>query len=464
MRLRDKLILIGIALLTAFAVAVLVWPAFGEWLDRDKFRLGLDLEGGAHLVYEADLSQAEDEEEAMKGVINVLERRINTYGVSEPVIQRMGADRLLVQLPGIDDIDEAKQLIGETALIRFKEIELDEMGNLALDEEGQAVWIPATGTITVINEKGEEEEVEKEITSQYFEGKVNAGLNPNNNAPEIYFDWDDEGSELFLEITTRLSLRREGSPERGLGIFLGDEYVSSPQVKGPIEGNGVITGMSLDGARDLAELLNAGRIPVPLLTIEEHDVSPTLGSDFIDWSAKAGVIGLALIILFLILYYRLPGVVAGLALVIYATLVLAVFQLIPITLTLAGIAGFILSIGMAVDANVLIFERMKEEMRRGRTLRASIEVGFNRAWPAIRDSNVSTFITCGILYWMGETLAVPSVKGFALTLFIGVAISMFSAIVITRTFLRLLGGAKLIGKNRFFVPANTGLMTSGEGR
>ncbi len=195
-------------------------------------------------------------------------------------------------------------------------------------------------------------------------------------------------------------------------------------------------------------------MPVPLERIYAKTVSAALGVEFIEWSILAGVIGLALVILFMILYYRLPGVVAGLALLIYVVLVLAVFHLIPITLTLAGIAGFILSIGMAVDANVLIFERMKEELRTGRTLRAAIDVGFNRAWPAIRDSNVSTFIICGILFWMGRTLGVPPVMGFSLTLFIGVAISMFSAIVITRMFLRLLGRTAAVRKLSLFVPAD----------
>ncbi|PIU57619.1 MAG: protein translocase subunit SecD [Chloroflexi bacterium CG07_land_8_20_14_0_80_51_10] len=448
MRRRDKLTLLGIIILTAFAVASLTWPALGKWLDREEIRLGLDLQGGAHLVYEADLSEAENPEEAMKGVIAVIEKRINAYGVSEPLIQQMRDDRLLVQLPGIEEIDEAKKLIGQTALIRFKEMELDESSNPVLDEEGEPNWIPAMGKV---------DEEDKELTSQYFKGTVAVVLAPTTNLPEIAFEWDEEGAKLFEQITERLI-------QKPLGIFLGDEMISSPTVQTIIKERGVITGMSLDGARHLTVLLNAGRIPVPLHTIEEHDVSPTLGADFIRWSVIAGAIGLALVILFMILYYRLPGVMAGVALLIYAVLVLAAFKLIPVTLTLAGIAGFILSIGMAVDANVLIFERMKEEIRTGRTLRAAIEVGFNRAWPAIRDSNISTFITCGILYWMGSTLAVPSVMGFALTLFTGVAISMFSAIVITRTFLRLLGGTGVVNRPSLFVPASKEMMLSREGR
>ena len=465
MRRRDKLIFLGVIILAAFAIASLLSSHIGEWLNREEIKLGLDLQGGVHLVYEADLTEAENPEEAMKGVIAVIERRINAYGVSEPFIQQMRDNRLLVQLPGIEEIDEARKLIGQTALIRFKELELDETGSPVIDEEGQPHWIPAVGQITVTGEAGEEVEVEKELTSAFFSGEVEVRLGSTTNQPRIAFEWDEEGADLFEQITTRLSQRPYRSPERGLGIFLGeDTYISSPHVEEPIRESGVITGMSLDDARHLAMLLNAGRIPVPLDTIEEHDVSPTLGSDFIEWSVIAGAVGIALIILFMGLYYRMPGVMAALALLIYAVLVLAAFKLIPVTLTLAGIDGFILSIGMAVDANVLIFERMKEEMRIGRTTRASVEVGFNRAWPAIRDSNFSTFITCGILYWMGNTLAVPAVMGFALTLFIGVAISMFSAIVITRTLLRLLGSTRLANRPSLFISVNEDLMRLREGR
>ncbi len=461
MRLRDKIILGLILVLLVFAVLSLAWPPLGKALNREQFSFGLDLEGGAHIVYEADLSQAENPEEAMKGVITVLQKRINAYGVNEPVIRQMGSDRILVQLPGIKEIDEAKALIGQTTLIVFKERKKDEEGNPIVkkdkegnpitDEQGNYVYEWVTGTAEINGE-------EKQLTSKYFEGKVEVVLQSTTNAPQVSFKWDDKGAEIFDQITERLY-------KRPLGIFLGNEKISSPiiQERHFAGGQGVITGMELEEARRLARLLNAGRIPVPLETIEEHDVSPTLGANFIDWSVKAGIIGLGLIILFMILYYRLPGVMAGIALLMYAAFVMTAFKLIPVTLTLAGIAGFILSIGMAVDANVLIFERMKEEIRMGRTMRRAIDVGFDRAWPAIRDSNISTFITCGILYWMGSTLAVPSVMGFALTLFVGVAISMFSAIVVTRTFLRILGGTGLIKKVSLFAQGGRQTMLS-EGR
>jgi preprotein translocase subunit SecD len=207
----------------------------------------------------------------------------------------------------------------------------------------------------------------------------------------------------------------------------------------------------LSDATRLSKQLNYGRLPVPLEIIYDQTVSPILGADFIDMSLKAGLIGIVLIMLFMILYYRLPGLMASLALVFYGTLVLALFKLIPVTLTLAGIGGFVLSIGMAVDANVLIFERMKEELRAGRTLGAAIETGFNRAWTAIRDSNITTFIVCGILYWLGSSIVASApVMGFALTLFIGVAVSMFTAIIVTRTLLRLFVGTRLAQRTPLF--------------
>ena len=427
MRLRDKLVLSGIIILLAFALASLFWPALGRALGREKMQLGLDLRGGADLVFKADLSQVENPDEAMRGVVAVIERRIDAFGIREPLIERVGEDRLWVQIPGIEEIEEAKRLIGEMALIRFKELELDAAGIPR--------WIPATGDIN-----GEE----RELTSRYFEGEVVVVLDPVGR-PEIAFRWNEEGAMLSEQITARLI----GRP---LGIFLGDEKLSAPIVQAIIDERGVITGMDLEEARHLTAMLNAGRMPVPLERLYERTISPALGADFIEWSIRAGVVGLALVVLFMILHYRLPGVMAGLALLIYVALVLAAFKLIPITLTLAGIAGFILSIGMAIDANVLIFERMKEEIRMGRTLRAAMEVGFKRAWPAIRDSNVSTFIICGILFWMGDILGVRPVMGFALTLFIGVAISMFSAVVITRTFLRLIGRTGAVRKLSLFVP------------
>jgi len=429
MRLRDNLVLSAIIILVAFAVTLLLWPPLGSALDREEMRLGLDLAGGAHLIFKADLALAEDPGEAMRGAIAVIERRIDGFGVVEPLIEQIGDDRIMVQIPGIKEIAAAIELIGKTAWIHFKE--------WGTDEAGLPGWIPATGYIN-----GEV----RELTSKYFEGKI-VVVRDAIGRPEVAFRWNEEGAMLFEQITTRLL----GSP---LGIFLDYELISMPTVRAVLTDAGVITGMGLDEAMTLAMLLNAGRMPVPLERLYARTVSPVLGAKFIEWSLIAGVIGLALVILFMTLYYRLPGAMAGIALLIYVALVMASFKLFPVTLTLAGIAGFILSIGMAVDANVLIFERIKEEIRMGRTLRAAIDVGFNRAWPAIRDSNVSTFIICGILWWMGRTLGVPPVMGFAVTLFIGVAISMFSAMVITRALLRLIGRTGAMRKLSLFVPTS----------
>jgi preprotein translocase subunit SecD len=307
-----------------------------------------------------------------------------------------------------------------------------------LTEEGEIEWIPATGVI-----KGEQ----IHLTGKYLQRNAQVILDPNTNEPSVAFEFNSEGAELFAQITGRMI----GQP---LGIFLDNDYVSSPTVRARIEGgSGVIENIRFDDARDLAILLNAGALPVPLghwvgSTFSsgpaiQDEVDPTLGADSLRKSLIAGAVGLFLVLVFMALFYRVPGLLAGGALIIYGILVLAAFKLVPVTLTLSGIAAFVLSIGMAVDANVLIFERLKEELRAGRTLGGAIEAGFNRAWTAIRDSNVTTLIICGILYWMGSNFAEPRVMGFALTLGIGVSLSMFSAIIVTRTFLRLFVGTSL---------------------
>ncbi|MBL7208726.1 MAG: protein translocase subunit SecD [Dehalococcoidia bacterium] len=396
-----------------------------ERLGRQGLTLGLDLEGGSHLVYEADLSQkdpAQSDNDAMRGVLDKIERRVNAYGVTEPIIQRQGHDRILVQLPGVRDVDEAIRLIGQTAELDFREVELDETGQPVLDEEGRQQWAKAMAV-------GSDEQ-EKQLTGKYLKPNASVVLAPQTNEPEVAFEWNGEGAVLFEQITER-------NLQKPLGIFLDEQLISAPTVQAVIKEKGVITGLDLEEARLLAIQLNSGSLDVPLKVIQEQDVDATLGADSIEKSLVAGVIGLALIVLFMLLYYRVSGLVATCALVVYGVLLTAIFKMIPITLTLPGIAALILSIGMAVDANVLIFERLKEELRSGRTLGAAVEVGFNRAWPAIRDSNITTFIACIVLYWFGGTLGAFMVRGFALTLFIGVALSMFSAIIITRTFLRI---------------------------
>ena len=428
---KNTLVLMIILALFAFAVSALIYPLWG----RDVMRLGLDLQGGIHMVYQADFSEVEpgEESEAIDGAIAVIERRINILGVTEPIIQKQGADRILVELPGISETEKAKRLIGQTALLEFRE--------LVTNADGEAEWVPTTA---VVNGQ------EKELNSSYF--RENTYIDTDDfNRILLIFEWNSEGSQLSEQITGRMI----GEP---LGIFLSDEPLLgddgepiAPIVRSKITDRGQIEGLSLTEATELSQLLNAGRIPLPLTPIYDQTVSPILGADFIDMSVKAGIIGIILVMLFIIAYYRLSGGLACLALLFYGALVLALFKLIPVTLTLAGLGGFILSIGMAVDANVLIFERMKEEIRTGRTLGAAIEAGFNRAWTAIRDSNFTTFIVCGILYWMGNILVAGApVKGFAVTLFIGVAVSMFTAIVVTRTLLRLFVGSRLARKTSLF--------------
>jgi len=437
---KNRLPLIIISIIFALALLV-VLPVNEGILGKRGIRLGLDLQGGTHMVYKADLSSVEPgtEAQALDGAIAVIEKRVDVFGVTEPVVQRLGEDRIVVQLPGISETEEAKERIGRTALLEFGErIEEGEEARW-VNELGE--WKPATAVID-----GEE----VALTSVFF--KENTYVTRDDfGRLFLIFEWDEEGSKLSEEITGRL-INKPLSIFEGDSALLGDEGMPiTPIVRSIITDRGQIEGLSFGEATELSRLLNAGRIPVPLTPIYEQTVSPILGSDFIRMSVTAGLIGLILVLLFMMIYYRLPGVLASGALIFYVSVVLAIFKLIPVTLTLAGIGGFVLSIGMAVDANILIFERMKEELRLGRTLGAAIETGFSRAWPAIRDSNITTFIVCGILYWLGSSIiASTPVMGFALTLAIGVAISMFTAVVVTRTFLRLFAGTRLGQKTSLF--------------
>jgi preprotein translocase subunit SecD len=417
-------VLLFILALFAFGLWVL-FPLDSERLGRHGLVLGLDLKGGTHLVYEADLSQkdpSQSDDDAMEGVLGKIERRVNAYGVTEPIIQRQGHNRILVQLPGVKNVDEAIKLIGQTAQLDFREMELDATGRLVFDEEGKPKW-------TAVAKATGSDGVEKELTGKYLKPNAKVVLNPQTNQPEVAFEWTEEGAVLFEKITER-------NLHKPLGIYLDGEPISWPTVQAVIKERGVITGLSIEEAKRLAIQLNSGALDVPLKIIQEQRVDATLGADSLKKSLIAGIVGAILVVLFMVAYYRLSGVLASCALVIYVVLLLTVFKLLPVTMTLPGIAAFIVSIGMAVDANVLIFERMKEELRAGRTLTAAVETGFNRAWPAIRDSNITTFIACFILYWFGGTFGAFMVRGFALVLFIGVALSMFSAIVVTRSFLR----------------------------
>lgn len=452
--------LVFLIVIIVFILSLLVvLPVDEGAIGKKGIRLGLDLQGGMHIVYKADLSSIEagGESEAMKGAIAVIENRVNPLGVTEPVVQIQGDDRIIVELPGISITDEEKERLARVDILEFGELTTDnESGkwesqyynqNTGRWEDG--TWKPATAITN-----GEE----KALTSRYFKTNTQVGQD-NYGKIELHFEWDEEGSELFQDITTRLL-------KQPLAIFDGDDPLRgedgrpiAPIIQSVLTDRGIITGLNLNEAIKLSRQLNFGRLPVPLEIIYDQTISPILGSDFVGMSVKAGFIGVIIIMLFMILYYRFSGFVASLALIFYGVLVLAVFKLWPgggITLTLAGIGGFILSIGMAVDANVLIFERVKEEVRAGRTLGAAIEAGFNRAWTAIRDSNVTTLIVCGILLWLGSHIVASApVVAFAWALAIGVVISMFTAIVVTRTLLRLFVRTGL-GKQAWLFTPRTG--------
>jgi len=433
---RNTIILLIVLAIFAFALWV-IFPLGAERLGRHGLRLGLDLQGGLHMVYQADLSGVEPGEEraTLEGVMAVIENRINPLGVSEPVIQIQGSDRIVVELPGLDITDAEKERLGRVALLEFREV--------VEGEGGEPEWIPATGTI---------DGQEKVLNSSYFKENTYVSTSQLGQVLLI-FEWNEEGSQLSEQVTGRLI-------DKPLGIFegdtplLGDDGLPiAPIVRSQISTAGQIEGLSLKEAQTLSRQLNAGRLPVPLKIIYEQSVTPILGADFVAMSLKAGIIGLIMVMLFMIVYYRIPGVIASLALIYYSVLLLAIFKLFGVTLTLAGIGGFVLSVGMAIDANVLIFERMKEELRAKRTLGAAIEAGFNRAWPAIWDSNVTTILAALILFWLGSSIVASApVKGFAITLAIGVTVSMFTAIMVTRVFLRPFVGTPLARRISLFTP------------
>ena len=431
--------------------------------------LGLDLQGGVHLVYET--LDPNPTPEQLEGVVQVIRTRVDQFGVAEPLIQTLGANRIVVQLPGVQDVQAAKDLIGAPAVLDFRElilipIEVDEETDAETDattDDAEATPEPTDGEAAVETPTPEPtpefraewqiaratvDGEEVELTGDRLEpGSASVAFDPTTGAPEVQFKLDRQGREAFRLTTRRLI----GQP---IGIFLDDELVLRPRVESEIPNSPRITGLDLGEAQILAIQLNAGAFPVPLARepILERDVDAFLGADALSKGLSAGLVGLILVALFMMLYYRMNGVVAAAALIIYAVLVLGVFKSMPVVLTLSGLAAFVLSFGLAVDANVLIFERMKEELRAGRSMGSAIDIGFNRAWPAIRDGNFTTLIIAAILFWFGERLGASLVQGFALTLSIGVILSMFSALVITRRLLRLVSNFEPLRKTRLYIP------------
>jgi len=532
---QTRLKILAIFVLAIFC-ALVVYPKLPvatpleSFWSKFKFRLGLDLQGGAHLIYNADTSQINqaDKASAVNGVRDVIEKRVNAFGVSEPVVQtnQVGGDyRVIVELAGVKDVNEAIKMIGETPFLEFKEQDPNYTDGLTAEEKKQLdnynleakkkaedvlkkVLVSGADFAALARQYSEDSSAQNggelgfvkrgqfvaEFDNVIFDKQQFPGVYPavvqsqfgyhiikkiesrgigadeeinsahiliktktendfaqkdqwkntllsgkdlkrasvqfdtNTGDPEVSLEFNDQGKNLFAEITTR-------NVGRPVAIFLDGEPISVPNVREPIrEGRAVISGrFNIKEAKQLVERLNAGALPVPITLIAQEKVGASLGQESLEKSLFAGLIGLIAVAVFMLIFYRLPGLVSVLALCLYTLVNLAIYKIFSITLTLAGVAGFILSVGMAVDANVLIFERLKEEMKTGRDLAASVEEGFKRAWTSIRDSNISSLITCVVLYWLGTSM----VKGFALTLAIGVITSMFSAITVTRTLLKL---------------------------
>lgn len=438
----------------------------GGWKADHPIQQGLDLQGGVQVTLEARPPAGQSvDSETMNGTRDTIERRVNALGVSEPVVQTRGDNQIIVELPGVEDPDEAIQVVRETALLEI----IDPMGqylapgtvvrtSLSPDE---ATAEAASSPIAVSGSPVASPIASPAASPEASPVAVAAAETPVAAGPVyttiisgadladayratgplgeqvVAFELSGGAADKMFEFTSQ----NIGLP---MSIVIDGVVISSPTVNSAISSEGQIEGIPANEVDSLVVQLKAGSLSVPLEVVQSRTVGPTLGQDSIDKSLLAGMVGLGIVALFMILFYRLPGVVSVAALLIYAALVLAIFKIIPVVLTLAGIAGFILTIGMAVDANVLIFSRLKEELRQGRPLGIAIEDGFRHAWPSIRDSNIASMITAAILYWFGQFSGATIVTGFALTLFIGVAVSMFTAYTVTRTFLRVILGARPI--------------------
>ncbi|MDH4358991.1 MAG: protein translocase subunit SecD [Candidatus Berkelbacteria bacterium] len=406
--MKNNLIAILVILILVVFAGSVVYPKGPDYFGKElKTRLGLDLQGGVQLTYEIDTAKLGDKvpTKAQEEAIDIISRRVDDLGVAEPKVQGIKiGDRpgIIVELPGIKDIEEAKRIIGKTAQLKF--YELDENNN----------------------------EKETDLTGSDVK-KAEAGTDRQSTgfsavSPVIYLEFTKEGGEKFEQITKR-------NINKPLITKLDDAVINQATVRSEIAGGKAqIEGIeSLKEAKETARLINEGALPAPINLVQESFIGASLGKDAIEKSLIAGLIGLLLVAVFMIVYYRFLGLIAIIALLIYALLVGALFKLIPVTLTLAGIAGFIFSIGIAVDANILVFERFKEEKEKGIPISQALENGFSRSWPSIRDSNISSLITAVVLFYLSS----GTVKGFALTLAIGIIVSMFTAIIVTRNILRL---------------------------
>jgi len=431
MKQRYYQLFILILILVAGA-AVVTFTEGKTLLGREiRTHLGLDLEGGVQALLEADLpADTPISSEAMSTARQIVENRVNgLLGVGEATVQQAGDRRILVELPGEQNPEAALNTLKETGLLEFV-----DMGSTPL-QPGTVIktdfGLESTPTLTETNAVTPTERIWHTVMTGSALKNVQVTADEFGQ-PQVAFELTSDGSKIFAEYTSN-------NVGKYLAIVLDKRIISAPVINSPItQGQGVIQGQfTSEEANQLAVQLRYGSLPIPLKVVETRTVGPTLGQESLRKSLLAGLIGLSIVVLFMALYYRVPGILADLALITYALISFALFKLIPVTLTLPGIAGFVLSIGMAVDANVLIFERLKEELRTGKTLQNAINLGWNRAWPSIRDSNLSTLITCTILFWFGSAFGASIVKGFAVTLALGVIVSMFTAITATRTYLHI---------------------------
>lgn len=419
-------------------------------LEKYPFRLGLDLSGGTHLVYRADVSDIDETqvEDSMDSLRDVIERRVNLFGVSETNVQTQeasfaneGEDRLIVDLPGVTDIDQAVAMIGQTPLLEFKTVRPEGKEKEDLVAEFESLQARALEGVDVSAEFALLDDpffVNTDLTGKYlakaslqFTQGGSHGGSALGGEPVVILDFNKEGGELFEKITSE-------NVDQIVAIYLDGSPISTPVVREAISGGqATISGnFDPDEAKQLVGRLNSGALPIPIELISTQTIGASLGSQAVNAGVKAGIIGFIILAICFVLWYRVPGIIAVVALAIYAAVMFALFKVVPVTLTAAGIAGFIISLGIAVDANVLIFERVKEELKNGRNLSDAVKEGFTRAWLSIRDSNLSSIITAIILFWFGSSL----IKGFALTFGIGVLVSMISAITVSRILLLAVAG------------------------
>lgn len=443
MRNRTLIYLILILVLAAIALVVALPIEHPSWMSNLAFwqpseyrsldmKLGLDLQGGLQVLLQADVPAGEQvDTQAMEAAKVVVDNRVNGLGVAEPLVQRQGEDRIIVELPGIQNPDQAISTLKGTGLLEFVEAGNTPpfQGTVIQTDHGVSAS-EGSGTTPEGALNPETGEPFHTIMTGADLKSAQVGSDPTTGLPVILFELTDSGREIFREYT-------QNNIGRVVAITMDKTVLSAPVIRAVIDGSGEISGQfTLEEARSLAIQMQYGALPVPLTVVDVRTVGASLGADSVQSSVTAGIIGLLVVLLFMAIYYRLPGLLADLALIIFVLINLLLFRMVPITLTLPGIAGFLLATGTAVDANVLIFERMKEELRNGKPLKSAVEAGFDRAWTSILDSNLSTLITCVILYYFGGTFGASSVRGFAFTLFLGILTSMFTAVFVTRTFMR----------------------------